>query len=129
MEVLVRLLVWVLDLLYGPWGGWTVKAVTQDPMDEIVRQQYEDERKAKRTDQIVAAFKSTTAPVPGAVDYDELKWDSYEKAVETPEHFLLYNGQSVQKIIAKSAFSNRQELVTLRRVIRRHVSDCELRDD
>jgi len=29
----------------------------------------------------------------------------------------------------KSAFTNRREIVTLRRVIHRHVRNCELRDD
>jgi hypothetical protein len=106
-----------------------VAALTVDPMDEIVTRQYEEERKSKRTDQIVESFKSATAPVHGAVDYDEMKWESFARVVETPEQFVFYGERSVQKIIAKSEFFNRQEIGTLRRMIRRHVRDCELRDD
>src|SRR4030095_6717489 len=127
MEIFVRLFVWILNLVYG--RGGTSVPLGQDPMDELVQRQYEGERRSKRTDQIVEAFKSSTDPVYGAVDYDELKWDSFNKAIETPEQFVFYNGRSVQKILAKSEFSRRQEIVTLRRVIRRYVGDCDLRDD
>jgi hypothetical protein len=127
MEIFVRIFVWLLNLTYG--RGRPAAAFTEDPMAEIVTRQYEEERKSQRTDQIVGAFKSTTAPVQGAVDYDEMNWDSFSKAIETPEQFVFYNSRAVQKIIAKSAFSNRLEILTLRRMIRRHVLDCELRDD
>jgi hypothetical protein len=129
MEIFVRLFVWVLNLVYGPRGGSAVAGLTENPMDEIVLRQYEEERKSQRKDSIVESFKSTAAPVPGAVDYDDLKWDSYDQVVETAEQFVFCNGRSTQKIIAKSAFRNRQEIVTLRRVIHRHVRNCELRDD
>jgi hypothetical protein len=128
MEIFVRLFVWILNILY-PRAGQGVAALTVDPMDEIVTRQYEEERKSKRTDQIVESFKSATAPVHGAVDYDEMKWESFARVVETPEQFVFYGERSVQKIIAKSEFFNRQEIGTLRRMIRRHVRDCELRDD
>ena len=98
-------------------------------MDEIVTRQYEEERKAQRADQIVAAFKSTATAVHGTVDYDEMKWDSFVKVVETPEQFVFYGERSVQKIIAKSGFTDRREIVTLRRVIRRRVGAYELHDD
>jgi hypothetical protein len=128
MELFVRVFVWVLNLVYGPRGGSAVAALTEDPMDEIVLRQYQEELKSKRLDSIVESFKSTPA-THGAVDYDDLKWDSYDRAVETPEQFVFYNGRSTQKTIPKSAFTNRQEIVTLRRVIHRHVRSCELRDD
>jgi hypothetical protein len=128
MEIFARLFVWILNILY-PRAGQGVAALTVDPMDEIVTRQYEEERKSKRTDQIVEGFKSTASAVQGTVDYDEMKWDSFSRVVETPEQFVFYSERSVQKIIAKSEFFNRQEIVTLRRMIRRHVRDCELRDD
>jgi hypothetical protein len=128
MEIFVRLFVWMLNFIY-PRAGSAVVALTEDPMDEIVTRQYEEERKSQRADQIVEAFKSTATPVHGALDYDEMKWDSFVKAVETPEQFVFYGERSVQKIIAKSAFTDRREIVTLRRVIRRRVGVCELRDD
>jgi YcxB-like protein len=87
------------------------------------------EREAQLQTQIVENFKSTASAVHGAVDYDEMKWDSFVKVVETPEQFVFYGERSVQKIIAKSAFTDRREILTLRRVIRRHVRECELRDD
>jgi hypothetical protein len=127
MEILLRLFVWMLNFVY-PRAGSTVVALTEDPMDEIVARQYAEERKSNRADQIVGAFKSTAVPVLGAVDYDELKWDSFSKVVETPEQFVFYGARSAQKIIAKSSFANRQEIVALRRVIRRHMLDNELLD-
>jgi len=129
VEIFVRLFVWVLNLVYGPRGGSAVTALDENPMDEIVLRQYEEERKSQRQDSIVESFKSTATPVQGAVDYDDLKWDSYDQVVETAEQFVFSNGRSTQKTIAKSAFTNRQEIVTLRRVIRRHVRKCELRYD
>lgn len=102
-------------------------------MDEKVLIELDEARKlvreAQRQTQIVENFKSSAASVQGAVDYDELNWESYDRVVETAEQFVFYNGRSTQKIIAKSAFTNRQEIVTLRRVIRRHLRKCELRDD
>jgi hypothetical protein len=129
VEIFVRLFVWVLNLVYGPRGGSAVAALKENPMDDIVLRQYEEERKSERQDSIVESFKSTATPVQGAVDYDDLKWDCYDKVVETAEQFVFSNGRSTQKTIAKSAFTNRQEIVTLRRVIRRHVRNCELRDE
>ena len=128
MEILVRLFVWMLNFIY-PRAGSAAVALTEDPMEEIVTRQYEEERKAQRADHIVAAFKSTASAVHGAVDYDEMKWDSFVKVVETPEQFVFYGERSVQKIIAKSGFTDRREVVTLRRVIRRRVAVCDLRDD
>ena len=127
MEIFVRLFVWILNILY-PRAGQGVAALTEESIDDIVHRQYEEERKSKRLDSIVDSFRSTAA-TQGAVDYDDLKWDSYDRVIETAKQFVFYNGRSTQKIIAKSEFANRQEIVTLRRVIHRHVRNCELRDD
>ncbi len=102
-------------------------------MDETVLREIEEsrrlEREAQRQDKIVESFKSTATPVQGAVDYGELNWDSYDRVVETLEQFVFYNGRSVQKTIAKSAFTNQQEIVTLRRVIHRYIPNSEVRED
>ena len=127
---MLELIKFLMHLLLGArWRGMGSLTDPNGGLDEIVDRQYEEERKSERTDAIVGAFKSDTEPVHGAVDYDEMRWNFYDKVIETPEQFVFYNGQSTQKIIAKSAFTNRQEIVTLRRVIHRYVRNCELRDD
>lgn len=131
MEILIRLFVWMLNRTYGRQKVPSLYG--SNPMDEKVLLELDEarklEREAKQQNAIVESFKSTSAPVHGAVDYDELKWESYDRAVETPEQFEFYSGRSIQKLIAKPAFSSPQEIATLRRVIRRHVRDCALRDD
>lgn len=131
MEILIRLFVWILNRTYrrnepAPLYG-------SNPMDETVLLEIEEsrrlEREAQRLGKIVASFKSTATPVQGAVDYGELNWDSYDRIVETLEQFVFYNGRSVQKTLAKSAFTNHQEVVTLRRVIHRYIPNSELRED
>ena len=130
MEIFVRLFVWLLNLTYRRQNAPLYGA---NPVDQSVLLEFDESRKLEREAQkqnaIVESFKSTAAPVHGAVDYGELTWESYDWAVETPEQFVFYKGRSVQKVIAKSALENRQEVATLRRVIRRHMSNCELRDD
>jgi hypothetical protein len=127
----VRLFLWILNRTYGRQNAPSLYGT--NPMDEKVLIELDEarklEREAQRQTQIVENFKSSAASVQGAVDYDELNWESYDRVVETAEQFVFYNGRSTQKIIAKSAFTNRQEIVTLRRVIRRHMRNCELRDD
>jgi hypothetical protein len=102
-------------------------------MDEKLLLEMEEsralEREAQRQSKIVESFQSTAPTIQGAVDYDALEWDAYDRLVETPEQFVFYSGRSIQKVIAKSAFTSRQEIVTLRRVIHRHLRNCELRDD
>lgn len=130
MEILVRLFVWILNLTYRRQDAPLYGA---NPVDQSVLLEIEEsrklEREAQRQSQIVENFKGTAEQVHGAVDYDELKWESYDKAVETAEQFVFYNGRSIQKVIAKSAFGNRQQMLTLRRVIRRHLQNCALRED
>jgi len=134
MEILIRLFVWILNRTYRQQGGTPLYGSNygSNPVDEKVLIEIEEsrrlEREAQRQDKIVESFKSTATPVQGAVDYGELNWDSYDRVVETPEHFVFYNGRSVQKIVAKSAFTNRQELVALRRVIHRRMRNCQLFD-
>jgi len=98
-------------------------------MDEVVLREHEEETESKKKDQLVEEFKSATAPVQGAVDYDEMKWESFSRAIETLEQFTFYSARSVAKKIDKSKFSSRQELLTFRRMIRRHVADTELLHD
>ena len=74
-------------------------------------------------------FVSIAVPVEGAVNYSEIKWETFTSVTETPEQFVFYNGKSVALVIHKSRFKDRLELLTLRRVIRRHVANIELLDD
>ena len=131
MEIFVRILVWILNRTYGRQN--LPSQYGSNPMDEKVLLEFEEsrelEREAQRQNRIVEDFKSTAVPVLGVVDYDELRWDSYDKVVETLDQFVFYNGRSIQKTFTKSAFTSRQEVVALRRVIHRHVRNCELRED
>ena len=130
MEILIRLFVWLLNITFRRQEAPLYGA---NSVDQSVLLEFDESRKLEREAQkqnaIVESFKSTAAPVHGAVDYAEMDWSSYDRAVETPEQFVFYTGRSVQKMIAKSAFADRQEVATLRRVIRRRMSNCELRDD
>ena len=74
-------------------------------------------------------FESTVTPVEGVVDYHEIKWESFSQVIETSERFTFYSGRSISKVIAKSQFSDHQEVAALRLVIRRHVENSELLDD
>jgi hypothetical protein len=74
-------------------------------------------------------FVSTAVPVEGAVNYNEMKWYTFTGIAETPEQFAFYSGKSIALVIRKSRFKDRLELLTLRRVIRRHVANNELLDD
>jgi hypothetical protein len=131
MEIFVRLLVWILNRTYGRES--LPSRYGPNAMDEKVLLEFEQsrelEREAQRQNRVVENFKSTAVPVHGVVDYDELSWDAYDKAVETPDQFVFYNNRSIQQIIAKSAFNNHQEVIALRRVIHRHVRNSRLRDD
>ena len=127
MEIFVRLFLWMLRYTYGRRGGGTLYGPSA--MDEVLLNEHDKEREEKRKDHVVEEFKSDAAPVQGAVDYADMKWDSFTRVVETPEQFEFYSGPTVQKRIAKSEFSSPQELATLRRVIRRYAQGCELRED
>ena len=102
-------------------------------MDEHVLQEYEitrqEARNAERQQHVVASFQSAASPVQGAVDYSDMRWDSFSRAIETPEQFSFYSGRGIGKVIEKKHFTNRQELLALRRMIRRHVPECQLLDD
>ena len=88
-----------------------------------------EQRNAERQQQVVATFQSAATPVQGAVDYSDMRWDSFSRVVETPEQFTFYSGRGIAKVIEKKEFTNRQELLTFRRMIRRHVADNELLHD
>ena len=127
MEIFVRLFIWILNHTYRrpKWTG----VVEQDPMVEVLLREHEEQAEAQRKDQIIAHFKSDTAPVRGVIDYDELKWESFSRVAETPAEFTFYSGKNLAKVIAKSEFSSRQEIRALRRVIRRQIAVSELLDD
>jgi hypothetical protein len=130
MEIFVRILVWILNRTYRRQGASLYGA---SPMDEHVLQEYETtrqaERNAERQQQVVAAFQSAAAPVQGAVEYDEIKWESLTRVVETPAEFTFYSEGNIVKVIAKSQFTRPREAATLRRVIRRRVAESDLLDD
>ena len=127
MEIFVRLFVWILNWTYGRHGGSTLYG--QSPMDEVLLREHQEESESKRKDRRIEEFKSAAVPVQGAVDYEEMRWESFSRVVETPEQFFFYSDRSVAKIIAKSSFSSRQQVLALRRVIRRHLTNSELLDD
>jgi hypothetical protein len=127
MEIFVRLFVWILNLTYGRRGPASL--YPQNPMDEVVLREHEEESKSKKKDHAVEEFKSAAAPVPGTVDYGEMKWESFSRVAEAPEQFTFYSARSVAKVVEKSKVSSRQELLTFRRMIRRHIADNELLHD
>ena len=127
MEIFVRLFVWILNHTYRrPKASGVVE---QDPMVEVLLREHEEQAEAQRKDQIVAHFKSDSAPVHGVIDYDELNWESLSRVTETPAEFTLYSGKNLAKVIAKSQFSSRQEIRAFRRVVRRQIADSALLDD
>ena len=130
MEIFVRILVWILNRTHRRQGASLYGA---NPMDEHVLQEYEiarqEERNSERQQKVVATFESSAAPVQGAVEYSDMRWDSFSRVVETPEQFTFYSGRGIAKVIEKKQFTSRQELLTFRRMIRRHVGDNELLHD
>jgi hypothetical protein len=127
MEIFIRLFVWILNRTYRRTKATGV--VEQDPMVEVLLREHEEQAEIHRKDQIVANFKRDATPVRGVVDYDELKWESFSRVVETPAEFTFYSGKNLAKVITKSEFSGRQEIRALRRVIRRQIADSALLDD
>jgi hypothetical protein len=127
MEIFVRLFVWILNRTYRRPKASEV--AEQDPMVEVLLREHEEQAEAQRKDQIVAHFKSNSAPVHGIIDYDELKWESFSRVTETPAEFTFYSGKNLAKHIAKSQFSSRQEIRAFRRVVRRQIADTALLND
>src|SRR5258708_37675704 len=124
MEIFVRLFVWILNLTYGRRSPTSL--YPQNPMDEVVLSEHEEESQSKKKDHLVEEFKSAAAPVQGTVDYDEMKWESFARVGETPEQFTFYSGRCIAKVVDKSKFSNRLELLTFRRMIRPDSAYSEL---
>ena len=131
MDILIRLFVWILNRTFR--RNEPTSLYGSNPLDEKLLIEIDEsrrlEREALRQNKIVESFQSTATPVQGAVDYGEMNWELYNRVVETPEQFAFYNGRSAQKIIAKSAFARQQEIITLRRVIHRHVRNYEQQND
>jgi len=124
MDILVRLFVKLLDYAYGK----KPKPVDyeRDPLTEEILKQADEEAQAKKRQQIVEAFQSTAAAVQGAIDYADIQWHLFSRAVETPVQFTFYCDRSIAKVIEKSRFTNPQELATFRRMVRRHVANSTL---
>ena len=130
---------WIFGLLiyyFRYWVGWgSLGRGGAYPIDEFARETQrvwtEADHDAKTNTRVAPEidFVSTAAPVEGAVNYNEMKWDTFTSITETPEQFAFYNGKSIALVIRKSRFKDRLELLTLRRVIRRHVANNELLDD
>src|SRR5262245_29152427 len=100
MEILIRLFIWIMNRTYGRHNVPSGYGYGSNPMDEKVLIELDEarklEREAKRQDAVVQSFKTTAESVHGAVDYAELEWNLYDRAVETPEQFVFYNGRSMQ---------------------------------
>ena len=126
MEILTRLFVKILDYIYGRMPK---PASARDPLVEEVLRRTEEEQQVQKRQQIVDSFKSSATPQQGAIDYDDLSWGLFTRAVETQAQFDFYRGRDVAKMIEKSRFTTRQELITFRRVIRRQIADCKLLPD
>ena len=131
MEIFVRLFIWILNRTYGKRGS--TSSYRTNPMDEHVLREYDisrqEKRIAERQQQVVSTFVSSATSQQGAIDYADMQWEAFSKAVETPGQFIFCSGRGIAKVIEKRQLSNHQELLTLRRVIRRRVPVSELRDD
>ena len=126
MEILIRLFVKILDYIYGRMPK---PANPRNPLAGEVLRKIEEEEQAQKRQQIVDSFKSSATPQQGAIDYDDISWGLFTRAVETAVRFDFYRGRDVAKMIEKSRFTTRQELITFRRVIRRRIADCKLLPD
>lgn len=126
MDIFFKLLQRILNYNYGKKQ---TSLYEQNQSDEQVLSDYQSAVDSEVKDHLVREFKSTTTPVQGAVDYGEIKWESYTRAVETAEQFTFYSGPNIAKIIEKKPIESRQQLMALRRVVRRQVADCKLLDD
>jgi hypothetical protein len=127
MEIFVRILVRILDWLYGPRSN--IQGPGVDPVTDALFRKYNEDATDPNLQTTAEKFVPDALPVKGAVDYDDLKWETFSRVVETPVEFSFLNGRNIAKVIAKSEFSSRQEIRTLRRVIRRQVPECVLLDD
>jgi hypothetical protein len=127
MEFFIRLLIKLLDYAYPKPKKSTVYG--ENAAEEAVLREYDDEQEERRKAEFVEQFHSSAEAVQGAVDYGELRWNAYTRVVETPEQFAFYSGPSIVKVIAKKELAEMRQIAALRRVIRRSVPECELRDD
>ena len=132
MNWIFGLLIYYLRYLVG-WGSLGRNAAY--PVEEFARETKrvwdEADHDAKTGSRVAPEidFVSSAVPVEGAVDYSEMKWDAYSSVVETPEQFAFYSGKSLALVLRKSNFKNHQEIVALRRVVRRRVEHSDLLDD
>jgi len=127
MEFFIRLLIKLLNYAYPKPAKSTVYG--ENAAEEAVLRDYDNEQEEKRKARIVGQFQGSEEAVQGAVDYAELRWHAYTRVVETPQQFTFYSGPSIVKVIAKKELTDMRQIAALRRVIRRSVPECELRDD
>jgi hypothetical protein len=132
MNWMVGLLIYFFRYFTG-WGSpglHTIRAA--DELSRELGRVWNEADHDSRTNSRVAPevdFVSAAVPVEGAVDYQEMKWDSFTRVVETSEQFAFYSGKSVARLVARRSFTSHQEILALRRVIRRRVHDSQLLDD
>ena len=127
MEIFVRILVRILDWLYGPRSSMQGTGV--DPVTDALFRKYDEDAKDQNLQTTAEKFVPDAVPVAGTVNYNEMKWDAYSRVTETPEQFSFYNGQSLALILRRSQFRDHREVLTLRRMIRRYVPASELLND
>ena len=126
MAMLFRVLFSFLCEAFGLHARY-FRAYTE-PLEKVWNEADRDSKVAQRVAPEVD-FLSTAVPVEGAVDYSEMKWEAFSHVVETQKEFTFYSGRNIAKVIAKPQFTDHREVLALRRVIRRYVSDNELLDD
>src|SRR5882724_5418626 len=112
MNWIFGLFIYYFRYLFG-WGSLGRGAAY--PIDEFARETkrvWTEADRDTKTDSRVAPevdFVSTAVPAEGAVNYNEMKWDTFTSVTETPEQFAFYSGKSDSLVIRKSDFKDRQE--------------------
>lgn len=69
-------------------------------------------------DPVQYIFEETEIHVENANSQTTHQWDAFQKAVETPEWFLLYQNKSVFNPLPKSAFMSESELQRFRNLLK-----------
>jgi hypothetical protein len=114
-----------MKLMSYAYGRKKTPQVDANPMHDVVLREYEDAAEIERRERVVREFKSSAAPVQGAVDYGEMDWQLFTRAVESRERFTFYSGANIAKVVEKSRFADTHELETFRRMVRRYVADSK----
>lgn len=123
MEFLIKLLRWILNYSYKK-----PKPTPEETQADAILSEHQAAMDNELKERMIAEFKSTAVPEQGAIDYGEMKWESYTRVVETPDQFTFYSGANVARVIRKNELSDARQQAALRRVVRRNVADSELRE-